>query len=143
MHGDSLDPDTVNNFLKVTPHFSVKKDAVKAIRDGKQILEKTSRWEWYSEDLTKLLSIDDHISRIGIKFNDVLGEFRSIPGVTHAWLDISMIEMVKRGDTQASFILNGASTSIIGRMGIPVEFTFYALNENSDSVSTEIDDGPG
>ncbi|WP_426117489.1 DUF4279 domain-containing protein [Massilia sp. PWRC2] len=134
-HGDLLDPTAVTDLLKVTPNLAVAKGSVKSISNGAEIVEKTSRWEWYSEDISNLLSVDDHISRLGAQFFDVLSELRQIPNCEYAWIDLSMIHMSKSADSNISFLLNTTSVSIIGKIGIPLELSYYVLTEDAADVS--------
>jgi hypothetical protein len=136
-HGDLLDPEAVSSLLKVTPNLSVKKGSVKSISNGKEILEQTSRWEWYSEDPSKTLSVDDHISKLGALFVNVLGELHRIPNCEYSWIDLSIIHMSDSVDSKVSVLLNSRSISIIGEIGIPLELSYYVLGQEGSVLSQD------
>lgn len=127
IHGDLLDVGNVTALLGVAPHLVRTKGEVNTTSTGKSVMAKTSRWEWYSEDPTKVLSVDEHLARLKAAFENVLDEFGRIPGVMRAWLDVNVVALNSASDSQVVFVMSHESVDTINKIGFPIEFSVYTL----------------
>lgn len=132
IHGDLLDVDEVTAMLGVQPHLALTKGAVSVTSTGKNLVAKTGRWEWYSEDSTRVLSVDDHLFRLKTAFALVLEEFGKIPNVMMAWLDVNMVSVNNSSDSQVVFAMNHESIETIDKIGFPIEFSLYTLGQDDE-----------
>lgn len=124
--GDRLLPDEITSILRVSPHVARRKGEVRVSSSGKEIHSKFGLWTWKSEDVSRTLTINEHLDRLGAAFGHAFSALGNLPNAENSWVDICIV----RGDMECEpasieFLLDTRSIAILHEIGLPVEFTVY------------------
>ncbi|MEB0084969.1 DUF4279 domain-containing protein, partial [Glaciimonas sp. Gout2] len=90
--GDLLDPKGITAILNVVPHVSMYKGETRISSSKREIVSKFGLWEWYSDDASNTLTIDDHIKRLKSTFQHAYDLLPNLPNVDNAWVDICIVD---------------------------------------------------
>jgi hypothetical protein len=124
--GDLLDPEEITAILNVIPRISRRKGDVRISSSKKEIVSKFGLWTWKSEDLSNILTINDHINRLKSTFEHAYALLPNLPNVENAWVDICIVDSEgEAGDSSVEFLLDTGSTATLSDIGLPIEFTIY------------------
>jgi hypothetical protein len=126
--GELLDPENITKILSVIPRIARRKGDVRISSSKKEIVSKSGLWTWKTEDLSNVLTINDHIAHLANTFKHAHTLLNKLPTIENAWVDICIVDDKDfLGDTSISLLLNIESITALAEIGLPVEFTIYPL----------------
>jgi hypothetical protein len=126
LKGEELDPDVVSRILGASPTKSHIKGHVSHTAHGSTIVEKTGLWRLTLRgNIAELPPLIVEIGRIVQASGCVALD---LPGVDVAFMDILLIATADDGGGGTiELSLDAGAAQALGRVGLPVEFTFAAV----------------
>jgi hypothetical protein len=124
--GDALDPDLISGILAVQPTRAHRMGHAWTTSGGSGVVEKTGLWRLTVQgDDAEVSALIAVIDRIVMSGGTALA---SLPGVESAFVDVLLLADVdERGGGTGQLTLDSNAVQILGRLGLPVEFTFAAV----------------
>lgn len=124
--GDTIDPEVISEMLGIQPTKAHRKGHVWRTSHGSEIVEKTGLWRLTLQSegtgvSTLIAEIDRLVQTAGVTVSE-------LPGAEVAFVDVLLLG--KGGDDgggSCEVTLDPDVVQVLGRLGLPVEFTFAAV----------------
>lgn len=121
LHGDTLEPQGLTEFLGIKPDTSWKSGEERRLGNGTTVSAKTGMWT-LSVPFT-----DDDMDKILTKLTDALGEnfprISSVPGIESVYADIFVCISQEQSDAGYTLKLGNSELSTIANAGLDLQVT--------------------
>jgi Domain of unknown function (DUF4279) len=132
--GEELDPQCVTNYFGISPTEKQKKGDLKPRGDRPPFVVRKGAWS-YSVTQTEgdWESIDTMIKELDSYFNGSLVNVPDFTGATYTRIDLLIqINNNEKNDGAANFKLGAEAMQILAKTNLPLEFTVYIDDEETD-----------
>lgn len=129
--GAKIDPEYISQVLKVQPSSARRTGDVRRLNSGKEITQRCGMWALSTRDSLDSTVLDDHIQFIAQTLGDAIVAVVGLQDVERAWLDICVVES-DIGQNNGAVVVGLAEKSIglLGKLGVPIEVTFYGSTDD-------------